>query len=359
MQQIKKLAAATLLALPLTPAWPAATPAALEQAAIVSPKALTASMLALTNAGTRLIAVGERGTILWSDNAGATWQQASVPVKVSLTAVQFINESTGWTVGHLGVVLHSTDGGKTWTKQLDGIKAAALALQAAQKDTAQAAAKTPAQDKALADAQRLAEDGPDKPFLDLYFENAQTGYIVGAYNMMFKTADGGKSWQPWQAHVGNPKGFHLYGIRAAANAIYLAGEQGTLLRSSDQGASFVPLASPYKGSFFGMVAAKSGELVVFGLRGNAFWSGDQGNSWQKIETGVQVALSAGTELTDGSLVLVSQAGDVLISRDKGRNFSAQPGGAPLPLTAVAQAKDAGLVVAGLRGVKRLTPPSQQ
>ena len=71
MQQIKKLAAATLLALPLTPAWPAATPAALEQAAIVSPKALTASMLALTNAGTRLIAVGERGTILWSDNAGA------------------------------------------------------------------------------------------------------------------------------------------------------------------------------------------------------------------------------------------------------------------------------------------------
>lgn len=344
MKQLRPLLAASALALlPLAGAWAAAVPAALQQPAVQSPKALGAAMLSVTRAGTRLVAVGERGTILLSDDGGARWQQAQVPVKTSLTAVQFVNEKSGWAVGHLGVVLHTSDGGKSWTKQLDGIAAAQLALDAA---------KASGDDKAIANAEHLVADGPDKPFLDLYFENEQTGYIVGAYNLMFKTTDGGKSWQPWQSHVANPKGLHLYSIRSAGNALYIAGEQGLLLRSSDGGASFAALESPYKGTYFGMVAASSGEVVVFGLRGNAFRSEDGGNSWQKVDTGVQAALVAGAETADGALVVVSQAGDVLVSRDKGKTFVPQKG-EPLPLAAIALSKDNGLVVAGLRGVKRL------
>ncbi len=343
MQILMPLLAASVFA--MLPA-SAAVPAALQQSAVQTPKALHAAMLAVTAAGSRLVAVGERGTILLSDDSGKTWQQAQVPVRTSLTAVQFVNDKTGWAVGHLGVVLHTNDGGTTWVKQLDGIAAAGLALQAAKQ------AAVPEQ---VAEAERLVADGPDKPFLDLYFENEHTGYVVGAYNLMFKTSDGGKTWQPWQSHVSNPKGFHLYGMRAANGAIYLAGEQGTLLRSDDQGASFVPLASPYKGTYFGLIAARSGEVVVFGLRGNAFRSEDQGKSWRKVDTGVQSPIVAGSELADGSLVLVSQGGDVLVSRDQGNSFALRKG-EPLPLAAVAQAKDSGLVVAGLRGVKRLVAP---
>ena len=343
------LAAGAFSMLPIA-TWPA-VPAALHQPAMQSSKSLNAAMLAVARAGKRLIVVGERGIILLSDDGGNRWQQAQVPVRTSLTAVQFVNDKTGWAVGHLGVVLHTADGGKTWVKQLDGIQAADLALQAAK----QVAARNPGQDKAVADAARLVADGPDKPFLDVYFENERTGYVVGAYNLIFKTVDGGKSWQSWQSHVVNPKGFHLYGIRAAGSALYLVGEQGTLLRSTDQGESFAALDSPYKGTYFGMVAVKSGELIVFGLRGNAFRSEDQGNSWQKIDTRVQTSIAAGIELDNGALVLVSQVGDVLVSRDKGRSFTPQKG-VPLPLAAVAQATDKNLVVAGLRGVKLLPAP---
>lgn len=348
--KLTPLLAAGLFAMLPAAAWPA-MPAALQQPAMQSPKSLNAAMLAVTRAGKRLVAVGERGIILLSDDGGNSWQQAQAPVGTSLTGVQFVNDKTGWAIGHLGVVLHTSDGGKTWVKQLDGIQAADLTLQAAK----QAAAGNPGQDKAITDAERLVADGPDKPFLDLYFENEQTGYVVGAYNLIFKTADGGKSWQPWQAHVANPKGFHLYGIRAAGQTLYLVGEQGLLLRSTDQGESFVALESPYKGTYFGMVAAKSGELVVFGLRGNAFRSEDQGNTWQKIDTGMQASIAAGIELDNGSLVLISQGGDVLVSRDKGRSFTPQKG-VPLPLTAVVQVTDKNLVVAGLRGVKLLPAP---
>ncbi len=324
--------------------------AALSQPALVTPKALNASMLAIAAAGQRLVAAGERGTILYSDDAGKSWRQASVPVGVSLTALQFVDATQGWAVGHQGVVLHTRDAGASWTKQLDGIQAAALVLQAAQQLSGAEQAR------ALEDARHLIEDGPDKPLLDLYFENARNGYVLGAYNLLFKTSDGGATWQAWQLHVDNPKGLHLYGMRGNGATLYLAGEQGLLLRSTDQGNSFRGLASPYKGSYFGVLAARSGALLAYGLRGNVYWSGDQGSSWSKVESGVQASLSGATELADGTLVLVSQGGEVLLSRDQGRSFSALAG-TTLPLAAVAQARDGALVLAGLRGMRRMAVPA--
>lgn len=327
-----------------TPA--AMAPAALTQPALVTPKALHAAMLAVVSAGQRLVAAGERGTILYSDDAGKTWRQAAVPVSVSLTALQFVDARNGWAVGHQGVVLHTRDGGATWRKQLDGIQAAALVLADA------SASFGPDRDQELAQAQHLVDDGPDKPFLDLYFDSPTTGYVLGAYNLMFRTDDGGATWQPWQSRVANPQGLHLYGMRGAAGAIYLAGEQGLLLRSTDNGNSFNALPTPYKGSYFGVLATRGGALLAYGLRGNVFRSGDQGASWTPVATGVQASLAAGTVMADGAVVLVSQGGDVLTSRDDGLTFAAQAGTA-LPLAAVAQAGDGSLVVAGLRGLRRL------
>ena len=335
------LAAQVLAALLLAAPVPLqAAPDALSQAALISAKSGAAAMLAVARAGKRLVAVGERGIALLSDDQGGSWRQAATPVQVSLTAVQFVNERSGWAVGHLGVVLHTNDGGLSWQKQLDGIAAAELVV---------GAAATP-QDRAAAG--RLRQDGPDKPFLDLYFQDEKTGYILGAYNLLFRTDDGGQSWVPWQARVPNPKSLHLYGMRAAGGALYLAGEQGSLFRSLDGGASFEALASPYKGSYFGLVTARSGELVVFGLRGTAYWSGDQGRSWTLIDTGTQQTLSAGIELADGALALLSQGGDVLLSEDRGRNFVRQPNPQPSPAAALVQVDDDKVIVAGLRGLKR-------
>jgi photosystem II stability/assembly factor-like uncharacterized protein len=324
-------------------AWadPPEAPEVLTQPSIISKKALHGVMLAVANTGPRLVAAGERGTVLLSDDAGKTWRQVTTPVQVSLVAIQFVNANTGWVVGNLGVVLHTTDGGETWSKQFDGIQAADMVAKAA---------STPEEHTA---AQRLISDGPDKPFLNLYFEDELNGYIIGAYNLIFKTSDGGKSWQTWQKHVTNPKGLHLYGLRPAGGSLFLVGEQGILFRSTDHGETFKPIASPYKGSFFGLVVSKSGQFVIYGLRGNAFWSGNQGHTWKKIDTKLGVTISDGIELADGSIALVSQAGDVLVSQNHGQDFQLLPGQESLPIAAIAQASDGSLIVAGLRGIKRI------
>ncbi|SDH53484.1 Uncharacterized protein SAMN05216603_11029 [Pseudomonas benzenivorans] len=340
---------ALLLTALLLPGWATAQSAAtpqiplLNQPALQSAKAQRSVLLAVTRAGERLVAVGERGIVLLSDDSGASWRQARVPVSVSLTAVQFVDAEHGWAVGHLGVVLHSADGGETWVKQLDGVRAAQLALASAEEG---------GDAKLLKAAEWLVADGPDKPFLDLYFSDRRHGYVVGAYGLILRTADGGASWQPWMQQVENPEGLNLYGIRAAGGALFIAGERGLLLRSSDNGQSFQALDSPYDGSFFGLLGSARGELLAFGLRGNAYWSGDRGASWQRIDTGVEVALSAATRLADGALLLASQAGDLLISRDQGRSFQHLAGPAGASIAGLVAAPDGSLIRVGLGGLTR-------
>ncbi|OHC57569.1 MAG: glycosyl hydrolase [Pseudomonadales bacterium RIFCSPLOWO2_02_FULL_63_210] len=331
----------------LLPGWAAAQSAAvaqiplLEQPALHSAKAQRSVLLALTRAGERLVAVGERGIILLSDDSGATWRQAQVPASVSLTSVQFVDAEQGWAVGHLGVVLHSADGGETWSKQLDGIQAAQLALASAQQgDDA----------KLLKAAEWLVADGPDKPFLDLNFRDRQHGYVVGAYGLILRTSDGGASWQAWMGQVENPEGLNLYAIRAQGDQLFIAGERGLLLRSSDGGQSFQALESPYEGSFFGLLASRSGGLLAYGLRGNAWWSSDRGDSWRQLDTGVESALAAGLELNDGRLLLASQSGELLLSGDGGRQFEHRRTHQGATVAAVAQAADGSLTSVGLGGL---------
>ena len=326
------------------PAWSANAPAVLSQAALVTPKALGAATLAVTRAGKRLVAVGERGTVLLSDDHGASWKQAAVPVQATLTTVRFADEKTGWAAGHLGVILRSDDGGASWHKQLDGIQAAALVQQAVQS-TGDA--------KAIANARRLVEEGADKPFFDLEFIDAQRGFAVGAYGLMFSTVDGGKTWVAVGPRLPNPKSLHLDGLRASGNTLLIAGEQGLLLRSTDGGASFSALESPYKGSFFGLLHTAGDVWVVYGLRGTAYRSINAGTQWEKLDTGLPMSIGAGTALPDGGFVLMGQAGDVLVGRDDMPTLKRLPVREPVPASGVAIAADGSLVLASLRGMRRL------
>jgi photosystem II stability/assembly factor-like uncharacterized protein len=302
-------------------------------------------MIAVARAGKRLVAVGERGIVLLSDDDARSWRQAAVPVSVSLCAVCFSDERSGWAVGHLGVVLHTVDGGENWSLQLDGVRAARLVLQEAERQGADA--------KAHASALALIHDGPDKPLLDVHFENAHTGFAIGAYNLVFRTDDGGRTWWPWMSHVDNPKGLHLYAMTAADDGLFIAGEQGLLLRSTDAGAHFATLPTPSKGTFFGTVAAGRGELLVYGLRGRAFHTADGGQNWSEIDTGTRASLAAGIRLTDGRLILASQGGELLISEDGGRRFKVTLIGDSLPITSMVETADGRLAVATLRGVRRV------
>jgi photosystem II stability/assembly factor-like uncharacterized protein len=319
----------------------------LDTPAAVSPFAPMGLLNGLARAGNRIVAVGQRGHVVYSEDGGRTWVQAKVPVSSDLVAVTFPTPSHGWAVGHDGVVLHSTDAGATWVRQLDGRSASQAML--AYYTTAKDGLGSPEQAAKLVDeSKRFAEQGAENPFLDVWFEDERTGFAVGVFNLIFRTDDGGKTWQPWFHRTENPKTLHLYAIRPAGGQLYVVGEQGLLLKLDAQSGHFRALELPYNGTLFGITgSAKS--VVVFGLRGNAFRSADGGKTWQKIETGLQVGLTSGAA-DAGRMVLVSQAGHVLVSNDDGASFKALKIERPLPAAAVVGTDKDALVIAGPRGV---------
>jgi len=169
------------------------------------------------------------------------------------------------------------------------------------------------------------------------------------------TRDGGKTWAPLPTRAANPRGLHLYGVRVVDGQWFIAGEQGLLLRSGDGGATFTALASPYKGSFFGLLASRSGALLAYGLRGSVYRSADAGVSWDKVDLGTPLTLQAGIVRGD-ALTLLAQTGELFTSTDDGRTFTRKaPPAGPLPAAGLAAAPDGAWVIASLRGTRRAQP----
>lgn len=328
----------------------------LDTPAVKSPLASRALLNGLAKAGPRIVAVGQRGHVLQSEDGGKSWQQADVPVSSDLVAVSFANDSTGWAVGHDGVVLRTTNGGATWVKQLDGRVAGAAMVDYYTREAAGVFASDPKRGAAmLEEAKRFAAQGADNPLLDVWFENDKSGFVVGAFGLILRTNDGGASWEPWLHATDNPKALHLYSVRAVGADVWIAGEQGLLLKLDPQAKKFNAVELPYKGTLFGVVGNPRA-VLVHGLRGTLLRSTDGGRSWQPVDTGLQVGLTASTIDSEGRIFIVSQAGHVLVSRDDGASFKPVRVERPIPAAAVLAAARDAVVVAGPRGVQ--TQPLQ-
>lgn len=305
----------------------------------------------ITRFGNNIICVGQHGIIIYSDDRGKNWTQGSVPVSSDLTAVHFTSSKKGWAVGHNGVVLHTSDGGATWIKQLDGRSAAKIMTEYYATNPPKC---LPGEDAEVAhlleDVKRFVQEGPDKPFLDVWFENETAGFIVGAFNLIFRTSDGGKSWEPWFDRTENRKLLHMYSIRPIGKDLFIVGEQGLILKLDKRMGRFQKIKTPYGGSFFGIIG-KPGVIIAFGMRGKVLRSIDGGTSWQIIESGVAGGLTGATLTEEGRIFIVSQDGSVIVSTDEGATFETMKVKNPFPLASVETVDQNTLVLVGFNGVQ--------
>jgi photosystem II stability/assembly factor-like uncharacterized protein len=239
----------------------------------------TALLLDGATAGPTAVAVGERGTIIRSTDGGRSWVPMGCPTLTTLTGITFSENNTGWAVGHDAIILHSTDGGITWAKQWQG-------------------------------------DLNDS-FLDVLAIDATHVIAIGAYGLFISTHNGGASWT--RTHI-IPADFHLNRVsRGPTGTLYIAGEHGTLLRSTDQGASWVALHTDYQGSFYGILPLDEHALVAYGLRGRVYRSDNDGASWSMLET-KRTELLAAAAVSRGTIVLAGNARTVLVSKDHAQSF---------------------------------------
>ena len=89
-------------------------PAIGSESSVIAPLAPRSLLLDAQRVENALIAVGERGHVLISEDGGDSWEQIQVPTRATLTGVYFIDRAHGWVVGHDQVILRTQDGGKSW-----------------------------------------------------------------------------------------------------------------------------------------------------------------------------------------------------------------------------------------------------
>jgi len=101
--------------------------------------------------------VGAGGTILFTENAGLSWNKAAVfgNADAKLNAVFFVNQKNGWTVGAQGKIFQTINGGKVWREQKSNV----------------------------------AED-----LTDVFFNNTADGWAVGDQGTILRTNSAGNIW---------------------------------------------------------------------------------------------------------------------------------------------------------------------
>jgi photosystem II stability/assembly factor-like uncharacterized protein len=205
------------------------------QPALVAPEAARYRLIDIADTGKRLVAVGQRGNIVLSDD-GKTWTQVPSPVNIMLTRVRFLDERRGWAVGYDGAILHSADGGASWQVQ--------------------------------------HYDAEARQLYDILMLDAQDGIAVGGYGTYLTTGDGGATWAQHDSPL-SELGLHFNTIIPLGDGtLFIAGEKSLLAWSGDNGETWQMLNSPYNGTFFGAVPLGTRGVLVYGLRGHAYVSLD-------------------------------------------------------------------------------------
>jgi len=232
-----------------------------DVAALPTSMAASHPLLAIACAGARIVAAGQRGHIVYSDDDGAHWTQAAVPVSSDLLALSFPSARRGWAVGHGGVVLHSDDGGATWRRQLGGREANELALRHFESR----AAVDPRAAALLQREKAQGADGSTPSFLDVHFSSETSGFVVGTFNRILRTDDGGKTCKDSETNVKS----NLFAIAVAArDDVLIAGDQGLVLATNDGGATWQTQTTLTSSALYG-VAYRGGSNAWIAGRGGA------------------------------------------------------------------------------------------
>ena len=261
----------------------------------------------------RVVAVGERGNILLSDDQGGSWQPATVKPQrdLTLTALVALPDKSLLAVGHDGWIVRSEDEGANWSEvRFDG---------------------------------EIAE-----PLLGIWSAGGNRVLAFGSFGKFYQSGDDGRTWQAQPLEVDSA---HLNGMDGGTDGRRMVvGEQGLVLRSDDGGHSWHKLEPFYNGSLCGVVRLSPDRWVTYGMRGHVFVSQDFGQTWEPVKVGNQLPLYGHVLLpNDGGLLIVGAGSSVVRLDGKGELVSATrlPGLGTLTSAVMVGSR---LLVGGERGV---------
>lgn len=245
-----------------------------------------ADLFSVAASGARVVAVGYFGSVLVSPDGGETWDAPATGTDEPLYAVAFGPNDEVWAGGRAGVMLHSKDSGRSWLRRPTPFSRHVFGLFASGPDTVLAVGdfglQLRSEDggarwvcipreqdvilgrlvRAGADAVGVGEFGTierlrgglppgtrgvlsgvpiDTYVYDAWFDaDGKVGLAVGLAGTILRSSDSGASWAPVKTAFTQD----LFGVGGSGSRVVVAGEGGLLALSTDGGLTFAAAESP-------------------------------------------------------------------------------------------------------------------
>jgi photosystem II stability/assembly factor-like uncharacterized protein len=178
------------------------------------------------------VAVGTKGTILRSNDAGATWTRQDIGDEVHFYNVAFADADNGLAVGQEGrdgIIYRTTDGGETWYR----VNVRLNTLHLGVCYSSQSNAYVVGTDGVIVRSTdggvtwEHQDSGTSTTLRSVFFIDALYGIIVGDDGIILRTGDGGSFWQKDEVNTRT-----LYDVFFTSFGIGIAvGEKGTIMRA--------------------------------------------------------------------------------------------------------------------------------
>ncbi len=201
----------------------------------------TYSITALSDGS--LIAVGRFGRIFRSPGDHIAWKEITSPTNEDLYSVAFVDDHNGVAVGASGTYLETVDGGHTWNNRTETESDSVSEDQeSGKKDQAWVEIDSPITEQIYDDSSQ------DQDLMSIVLEPDGKGIITGSFGLLWRTDSGGNNWEPinipWEeilADVWKSYGSveaHLYDAVVINSNVWVVGEYGLVLLSTDGGRTF-------------------------------------------------------------------------------------------------------------------------
>lgn len=160
--------------------------------------------------------------LLYTDDAGETWQRQRAPSRLELIHIDFANDKRGWIAGANGTIIATIDGGQTWTRQ---------------------------------------ESGTSATIFHIDFRSDKKGLAVGEQGTILRTSDGGTNWTPIVVRARST----LLNVQFVTDDNgWAIGRSGTILRTDDAGLTWIGQESGTKQNLYGLYFVKKVGWAVGG-----------------------------------------------------------------------------------------------
>lgn len=270
--------------------------------------------------------VGEAGLILKTTDGGATWLAHVSPIQVDFNGVFFTTDNEGWIVGDNGTLLRTTNGGTTWVLQsIAGYNQRITSIRFAPGSTTTGwlcgeggnIYKTTDGGNNWV----LNSDGQTSETLNAIFASSLNNvYAVGTAEEYVVTNNGGASWFTGFGNAPqsyNDVQFNQNNIGIVVGEdIFIPGSP--VKRSTDGGLSWNPISSGVPLSIFNGVVAAGNTFWAVGELGRIIKSNDDGQTWVLQNSGLgQVSLRKIFAVNDQVLYAVGSNGIIIKTTNGG------------------------------------------